>query len=379
MHKDNLPSSPKKPKVLLYLFGSLGDTLVAIPALRAVRRHFKDAELILLQNVQTDNIVQASEVISKKLVDGYLSYKSQAGRFGKVFDFYHLWRKLRRQNFQAAVYLVISERPAASVLRDRLFFRFSGIRQLFGFHSFSKEELYPRDETGKPLMTESEAIRKLNRLKLDGVESSSEDLRLPFLVFSDAEIENIKNWLALRRKKPKARLISIAPGCKTPANAWDLENFIEIGHRLPAAENCELVIIGGENERAAGEKMCAAWGAGINSAGSLSVRESAALLSICDFHIGLDTGTTHLAAVVETRCFAIYGERNNPGHWYPAGEEHLIICHPVKCAGCRAEVCPIPSHPCMNEITVESVWNNLQNFMKDSPSDLKKSIQIITV
>ena len=94
-------------KVLVYLFGSLGDSIVAIPALRAVRRHFPDAEIVLLQNFASGNIVLASQVIPPNLVGRYLSYNSTAGRIEKAGGFYRLWSELRRERFDAAVYLVI--------------------------------------------------------------------------------------------------------------------------------------------------------------------------------------------------------------------------------------------------------------------------------
>lgn len=370
----------KKPKVLVYLFGSLGDTIVAIPALRAVRRHFRDAELVLLQNVQPGNIVSASQVIPENLIDGCISYDSHTGRFDKIVDSFFLWRDLRRHAFQTAVYLVISERPSRSVARDRLFFRACGIRRLIGFHPFSKEELYPFDERRqRPALTENEAARKLNRLEIDGIKSLPEDLQPPFLTFSSAEIERVKKWLAERGKKDDSRLIVVAPGCKTEANVWSTENFIEIGHRL-LAENFQLLIVGGAAERDSAEKMISAWGAGINAAGEFSVRDSGAILSLCDFYIGLDTGTTHLAAAVGTPCFALYGERNNQGHWFPPGDGHTIVFHPVACAGCRAFTCPLPAHPCMRGITVESVWQNLREFTRsEAPETGAPSVKLIAV
>lgn len=370
-------SNPEnKAKVLVYLFGSLGDTIVAIPALRAVRRHFLDAELILLQNTAAENIVKASEVIPENLIDGYLNYDSKAGKFNKIAGFYRLWRDLRRLEFKAVVYLVISERWARSVSRDRLFFSSCGIPSLIGFHSFSKEELYPIDEWQRPAMTENEAVRKLNRLEMDGIGSQPEDLQQPFLTFSSEEIGNIEKWLTKKRENPGSRLVAIAPGCKTEANIWSLENFIEIGRRL-LAENCELLVTGGKAEYALGEKMLAAWGSGINAAGEFSVRESSAVLSLCDLYIGLDTGTTHLAAAAGTPCFALYGERNNPGHWFPLGSGHTIVFHPVECAGCRFFKCPLPDHPCMTGITIEPVWRNLQEFMKGETSE--PGIKLIAV
>lgn len=364
-----MPPSPRSnlkhsKKILVYLFGSLGDSIVAIPALRAVRRHFPAAEIVLLQNFQTGNIVKASEVIPDGLVDRYLSYNSRVSSIAKVSNFYLLWRMLRREHFDAAVYLVISERPAKAVVRDRLFFRSCGITELFGFHPFSNEELFPVDSSGRPAMTEHEAVRKLRRLAVDGIESlAEEDFRMPLLAFSESELERIDQWLAARTQKPFRSLIAIGPGCKTQANGWPIENFIQLGVRLMTDMNCEIIVVGGKAEYELGEQMIAAWGRGINSAGVFSVRESGALLSKCDLYIGLDTGTTHLAAVAGTRCFAIYGERNNPGHWFPLGDGHLVMFHPVECAGCRHQNCPLAGHPCMTGISVDSVWDHLKAFL----------------
>ena len=352
-----------KAKVLIYMVGSLGDTIVAIPALRAVRRHFPETDLILLQNVQADHIVRASQVIPENLIDGYVNYAAQAGKFNKIADFYRLRRELRRHEFKAVVYLIDSERPAISVLRDKLFFRSCGIPRLIGFRLFTKAELYPFDEQGRPAMTDNEAVRKLKRIENDGVKYLPDDLSQPFLTFSQDELDSIGKWLEDRRKKKDARLVAIAPGCKTEANVWSLENFIQIGRHL-IEQNCELLILGGKAEYDLGEKMISACGAGINAAGQFSVRESGALISHCDFYIGLDTGTTHLAAAVGTKCFALYGERNNPGQWFPLGGGHTIVAHQVECAGCRFYVCPLPSHPCMNGISVKSVRQSLQEFIE---------------
>lgn len=378
MKKSKTLQSTGKKKVLLYLFGSLGDTLVAVPALRAVRRHFRNDELILLQNVPPGgHIVRASQVIPDGIIDGYLEYTNLPGKFNKIFDFYRLWRKLRNAKFRAAVYLIISERPAKSVSRDRFFFRACGINELYGFHAFSEQELYPVDENGNPAMTISEAERKIVRLEKDGINPTDVDFRRPYLSFSEPEVSNVKNWLDENRQNPLKRLISIAPGCKTVANAWTDENFIEIGQRILNEGNFEIVVIGGNAEKEIAGKLISAWGSGINAAGKFSVIESGILLARCDFHFGLDTGTTHLAASVGTPCFALYHCRDNPGHWFPVGTGHQIIFHKVPCAGCRKQICPVPGHPCMKGISVESVWENLKSFMQKS--DFDSPLQTIAV
>lgn len=368
----------QKKKILAYLFGSLGDSIVAIPALRAARRQFPNAEIVLLQNFLTADLVKASQVIPDELVDRNLSYNSGLGRAGKLSNFYRLWRTIRDERFDAAVYLVISQRPKKAVLRDRLFFRSCGITKLYGFRAFSDRELYPRTEDRRPAMTEHEAVRKLRRLESDGIEfRPDEDLRIPFFYFSRAELDRIDRWLEAHIRQPDALLIGMAPGCKTKTNAWPLARFIELGNRVMAETNCEIIIVGGPGEQEAGEQIIAAWGKGVNSAGKFSVRESGALLSKCDLYIGLDTGTTHLAASSGTKCLGIYGERNNPGHWFPFGEGHTVLFHPVECAGCGLQECPVSSHPCMNGISVDAVWQNLRPLLKrDAEAAPTKAVNV---
>jgi ADP-heptose:LPS heptosyltransferase len=134
-----------------------------------------------------------------------------------------------------------------------------------------------------------------------------------------------------------------------------MDRFEEIGRRL-IAKRIEPVVIGGPVEKAMGDRLLAAWGSGVNAAGRFSVMESAALLSQCRFLVGLDTGTTHLAAALGVPCIALYADRDPPGQWEPLGEGHVLLHHAVPCGGCRAVKCPVPNHPCMTGITIEDVW-----------------------
>ena len=258
-------------------------------------------------------------------------------------------------------------------------FRSCRIRRFFGFHAFSAFDLYPKDQAGRPARTPSEAIRKLERLAKDGLNAEPDCLKTPLIEYSDAEIAKGRAWIAERSANPNARRIAIAPGCKTLANAWNADRFIELGRRIAARNNTEIIVIGGPAESQIGRLMIDDWKSGINAAGELSVSESGVVISLCDAFIGVDTGTTHLAAAVGTRCFGVFHERNNPGHWFPLGTGHTIVRHDVPCAGCRALVCPVEGHPCMNGITVEKVWPILESFLDRGDDDNGGEVEIIEV
>jgi ADP-heptose:LPS heptosyltransferase len=171
------------------------------------------------------------------------------------------------------------------------------------------------------------------------------------------ERQEAQQWLLDRGWRGNGRLIAIAPGSKQPVNSWPLEHFEKVGRILRDRFSCQVLVIGGPPEYERGETLVKQWGFGINAAGAFSPRGSAALLEQCDLLIGMDTGTTHLAAAVGTRCVALYSARNNPGRWHPLGPGHVILRkdEEVPCAGCMLTVCTRSSQSCVELISVDEV------------------------
>ncbi|MCC6326884.1 MAG: glycosyltransferase family 9 protein [Acidobacteria bacterium] len=369
MQERGTANSLEGRKVLVYLIGSLGDSIVAIPALRAIRRYFAGDEIVVLQNFDP-GLVTASEVIPAGLVDRFLDYRNGTGGTGKIVEFSKLLTKLRRERFDAAAYLAPSARPGPAIARDRAFFSLCGIKTLYGFRP-----IVPAAGRA-PGLSKHEAVLKLDRLALDGIESVSSDLLPPLIEPLREDVSAVDEWLGTTRKRPDLPLISIGPGCKQQVNEWPLENFRQLGERIVEANIGELVIVGGKAEFGAGEQLAGAWGSGINAAGLFTVPRSAALLSRCSFHIGLDTGTTHLAAAAGTRCFAIYGGKNDQGLWHPLGPGHAVIYRAVACAPCRSFDCVVPGHPCMNGISHETVWEHLLEFVRRPAGDWLEVMRI---
>ncbi|MEP6923411.1 MAG: glycosyltransferase family 9 protein [Pyrinomonadaceae bacterium] len=363
------PTGENKSWILVYLVGSLGDTIVCIPALEAIRRQFPDEKIILLHDYQTLVPVSPLDIIPKNLVDGSLSYVMRRGLLPKLAEFYRLRKIIKQQKVKAVIYLVASERFGWLVWRDKLFFQLCGIENLIGFYPFSKKEQYERDSFDKPILKSSEAVLKLQRLERDGIDIQNLNFTNQLLQFSEAEKRHVKDWLNARRQNTNARLVAMCPGCKRAANDWGIENFIEIGKRLLADGKSEIIIVGGKAEKPLAAKMIEAWGSGIDATGEFAANESGALFAHCEFMFGNDTGTTHLAAAAGIPCVAVYHFRDNPGHWFPLGRGHLLIQHDVECAGCHLTTCPKPLHPCMTGIEVDDVWRLLTEFMAEQRTE----------
>lgn len=326
-----------------------------MPALRATRRRFPDARIVLLTNTSRSTGLAATEVVlgGGGLVDEFVSYDVAGTRTPATW--LRLIRRLRAYRPTVGVYLAPSERAARSVARDRWFFRLCGARTLFGFHAFPPSELYPRGADGLRSPVTHEAARKLARLVRDGWTVDASALEPPFFTWTHDEITSADAWLA-RRRRPGATLVGVSPATTLPAKTWPFDRFVELGRRLIATRDVDLVVVGGPDDASQAGELVSSWGRGAVAAGALSLRLSAAVLSRCAFYVGLDSGSTHLAAAAGTRCVAITSDRDQPGQWDPLGQRHIVLRERVPCGGCFATDCPEPGHPCLSRISVDRVW-----------------------
>jgi ADP-heptose:LPS heptosyltransferase len=259
-----------------------------------------------------------------------------------------------------AVYLAPSDRAGWAVWRDRVFFRLCGARRLVGFRLVPEAASPPRDSSGRMLPVTHEAHRKIRRLQEDGVGIGGQlaALAMPLLTWTTEEEAAATSWLDANRRDDRP-IVAVAPTTNMLAKVWPVERFVQIGRRLAAA-GCELAFFGGPGDRALGDRLTSAWGRGLNTAGALDVRTSGALLSHCAWHLGLDSGSTHLAAAAGLRCVSISSDVLPPGQWDPLGAGHVVVRHPVACGGCLQQTCPVADHPCMSEIGVDEVWQAIR-------------------
>lgn len=338
---------------------TVGSTVVSLPAIHAVRRHFSpQAEIWLLYRYNPSSPTKPADILLEgEHIDGFLPL--QQGFHPK--ELLALLWKLWRLRFESAIYVDSSGISAKSLRSYKLLTMAAGITRRIGFYPRVPQS-HRADSQDSPPIFKHEALRRLENLRMDGVDISLEsDFSRPFLRLPDATRYTVQTWLKSRRRYPGKHLVAICPGARSQSNTWPLKRFTEIGRRLINLGAYEVVVCGGPAECATGEILVQEWGEGINAAGCFSVLESAALLGACHFMVGLDTGTTHLAAAVGTTCVTLQGGRIQPGIWHPLGNNHTVLRFPVPCSGCGLTTCKLSMHPCMRGISVEVVWQAILN------------------
>jgi len=351
-----MASSTKR--VLIYRLGSLGDTLVALPALHLAARAFPNAERRMLTNFPVNVKAPPAAAILENsgLVHRYYRYSVGTRNPRELLS---LWWQIFRWRPEVLVYIG-GARGVESARRDEKFFRLCGIRRLIGVPV--TEDMQRNLPQGPQQELEPEGARLVRNLAELG------DGRLDDPASWDLGLTPEEQAAAAEALRPAGDLpvIAVSVGTKVQSKDWGRDNWRALLAKVAALyPGHALTLSGSPPESEASEFAADGWreaggGAVINLCGKLTPRESAAAFAHARLFIGHDSGPMHLAAAVQTPCVAIFAARNKPRVWFPYGRQHRIVYHRTDCWGCGLETCIVERKKCITSISVEEVLAEVQ-------------------
>jgi ADP-heptose:LPS heptosyltransferase len=341
--------------IVIYRTGSLGDTIVALPALKLIARSFPAYSRVVLTNfsVSAKAAAMAEILDGTGLVDDYIEYPLFLRSLRQLLA---LRQRIRATRATILVYIT-GPRGRFRAIRDALFFYLCGIQTIIGL-PLSRESQVPQlVSAGRYEYVGSRLLRCLSSLGPEDINAPNAfDLKL-----SQQEIAAANEILLPLAHR---RIVVASIGAKADVKDWGHQNWIELlsqlAGRLPG---WGLVLIGAGVEHDRSETLAALWpGRALNLCGALSVRVSAGVLAAGSIYIGHDSGPMHLAAAVGTPCVSIFSSQNLPGEWFPYGRGHQVIYHEIKCQGCRLNECKVFEKACIGSITVAEVLKAVENI-----------------
>ncbi|HXJ36094.1 MAG TPA: glycosyltransferase family 9 protein [Candidatus Eisenbacteria bacterium] len=339
-------------RILVYRCGALGDTIVALPAIHALRDAFPAAELALMTANEGDGVVWTDEVLRDF---GWFAHvvTYRARELATVRGRGEILRRVRAFGPDLVVHLGSDRDSGLRLLRDRLFFALAGARRFVGGRA-SKATFFGRlrrERREYPY----EVDRLLDVARRAGAAAGAPRFDLPL---GTAHAERVAALLAARGIGQTRPLVAMCPGSKQGAKRWPVERWGELGARI-VAHGADVAIVGGADEARVAATVARSWPAGrwTSLAGELSIMESAEALRRACLYVGNDTGAMHLAAAVATPCVAVFGARELARSWHPYGAAHVVLRHDaVPCANCYLAECTSEGLRCLTAITVDQVW-----------------------
>jgi heptosyltransferase III len=125
------------------------------------------------------------------------------------------------------------------------------------------------------------------------------------------------------------RRLALHPGSGSETKNWPEVRWAELLDRLAADESMDFLVVGGEAEGARLERLRARLPASrTRVARSLPLPELAAEVAKCDLFLGHDSGISHLAAALERPALVLWGHTAE-AVWRPAGARVRVLRHPA--------------------------------------------------
>jgi heptosyltransferase II len=337
-------------KILIRGTNWIGDAVMTLPAVAAIRSTFPDARISMLVKPWVAEVFHLC-----KDVDEVIPFQSpgiHSGIVGKL----KLAGELRTRGFDAAILLQNAIEPAIIAWLARIPVR-------AGYNSDGRGLLLTHS------VHRTETVRKVHQIEyylemVLALGCRSAD--------SKVHLEPGKEYEALSQKLLNGHgigsenfLIGLAPGAAYgPAKRWFPERFAAVADRLLEGLSARAVIFGSHEDRKCADLVeKSARHAMINVAGKTNLREAMAIIARCNLFISNDSGLMHVAGALNIPTVAIFGS-TNPITTSPVGDNGTVIYKGASCSPCLKETCPTDFR-CMDMISVEEVYEKAMGLLEE--------------
>lgn len=333
--------------ILLKMPNWLGDVVLSLPALSALRVSFPDSGICAVGN-ETARMVLSLSRLSMEFVHfdrhgDRLAGDPAAGGAGRSASpdgdhppagMWRTWREalgaLRGRRWDLAV-------TFAESFSSALLLRLAGAKDLIGYRADGRRLLLSKPLPRKRMGMRPHLAREYMALaEAAGAKAGNE---APSLDVSETLAREAREILSVAGVELSRPLVGLCPGAAYgPSKRWPVERFADAGRELTSGGGA-VAVFGSHSERAAADRLSSAIPGAASVAGKTSVEQLAGCLSICSVVIANDSGAAHLAAAVGSSVVAIFGSTD--ASWTrPLGAKVAVVkASGLECAPCFGKEC----------------------------------------
>ncbi len=366
-----MPSSHDINRILVRGARWIGDAVMTVPALRALRHAFPRAHITLAAGAWAKDLF-----LDADFVDDVLSFEAgeKSGRARRV------WREARE--WQAGEYDLVAlfQNAFAAALTARL----AGIPHRIGYATDGRGFLLT-DALPVPawraarheLFYYLNIVAGIERKFTGRVFHATRDPEASLAV-SPARQAGARDLLRrynlnlpqAHTSSPDLRpLVVLCPGStNSRAKRWSADAYAALADQLIEAANANVLLIGAAAERDVSERVARLMRRRpLVLTGETTLAESVAVISLASLIISNDTGPAHIAGALGRPTLVIFGP-TNPVTTRPYSASAEVIREPPLCAPCMLRECPI-DHRCMTRVTPERVYTSALKLLSQSANE----------
>ncbi len=329
----------------------VGDAVMSLPALRAIRERFPAAEI---------------SILAKPWVAGLYRRESFCNRLipYSAPDFVSKWRvarELRAAKFDCAILLQNAFEAAAIAF-------VAGIPERVGYARDGRSALLTK---GIAVPRPGEIARHqrfyyLELLRRAGIITCVNDQRpsSDLIRLEGASAAHGDGIIRFHKLGLGDYVIGVSPGAAYgSAKRWLPERFAETANRVASDLGATVAIFGSKDER----ELCEAVAAAIhvkawNFAGETTLAEFIDMAAACRVYLTNDSGAMHIASALGVPTVAVFGATDDIATG-PTGPLARVIREQVECSPCLLRECPI-DHRCMTRVDSARVAEAALDLLK---------------
>lgn len=331
-------------KILLRGPNWVGDAVLAIPAMKAIRRRFPEAEITLLVRPWV-----AGVFTSAPFIDKVWSEPRPAG----FRDWIRISRSLHEKRFDLALLFPNSFESAAMLFLGR-------IPQRVGYATDGRSWMLTNSI--KPSQEKRHQIHYY--LDLAAAVTAAVDHPSIEIEANAEEKSHARKLLSSAGIAPDRGFLVLNPGAAYgSAKRWSEDRFAEAGDLLASQLALDVVIIGSEKERSIAERIQGLMRSRVAVlSGRTSLETLIGVISQSALVVTNDSGPMHIAAALGVPTVAVFGPTDDVATG-PYGLRTRVVRQPVDCSPCMLRVCPI-DHRCMTRLSAEAVADAARELLK---------------
>ncbi len=337
-------------RILVIKISALGDIILSIPSIRALREKFPDAWISVLVGRKSRGILRNCPYVNDTLV-----YEPSSSRW-HFSGLFKMARILAKEDFDIVVDL---QNNKVSHLLGFL----SGARIRAGHNNRKWAFFLNRRAKESDASAVSPLEHQFRVLRLLGLEHFDKRLEL---WTREEEDENIRRLLESEWVAPHQTLVGINPGSslRWPTKQWPIENFSKLCDEL-AHRNIRVVITGSAEDGPTCERLFQMTrNKPINAIGKTSITELTALVRRCQVFVSSDSAPMHIASSLDVPLVALFGP-TDPRRHLVGPTRYQVFWKEIHCSPCYLRHCPI-GLICMKKIGVQEVLDAVLHFVKES-------------
>ena len=324
------------------------------PAIRVLKRHYPESFIAFLTEKESASLFTENPYLDELIILDRSKYKNPIYMMKKIGG-------LRKQSFDLIIDFFGNPRSAWISF-------FSGAKYRLGPDLKGRGILYnlKMPSNSQPKYA---AQTRLDDLQLLGIESN--DMKLDCFI-SEKSKEFAKLFFKINKLSETDFIISVSATARRHFNRWPSERYAQICDWLVSEHNAKVILVWGPGEKEFAKKISQLTKKEvIMSEPTPTLQELGAILERCDFHIGNDNGTKHIAVAVGLPTITIYGPHSHISWTFPDEKRHKWIQKEVDCLDCEKIKHRCEKLVCLNEIKVEEVQEKFNELLKENSNDKK--------